>query len=304
MQTKLYWQVALLLAVALCSRSALAAAEKVSPNDLPKKVMDCLGARFKTMEIVSAEKEIEGGKVVYDIELKQEGRKVETDIQDDGTMLEIEKEIVEEKWPKELMAGLKAAHPDPKVIEVMKVCKVHGKQEVPDHFEVTIETADAKHSELLFTLDGKPMKEEASSSSAEAPSEEDVAIDKLPTAVKAAIKAKFPKAKMHSAEQGKEDGKPIYEVSLKQNKQNIDVTLVPDGTILSFEKTIAASEMPKAMSETLESKYPQAKIKVVEETWEHDQLTGFEATIVTKDKKTVEVMFDPKGKIVSNKAEG
>ena len=305
MQTRSCWKFAAIAIIAIGPRPSFAAAEKVAPGDLPKKVMDTLNSRFSKMEIVSAEKETEGGEIIYDVELKQKGRKFETDIRDDGTMLEIEKQIVEKKWSKELMAGIKAAQPNPKIVEVMQVFKVHGKQEVPDHFEVTLKSTNDKHSELLFALDGKPMKEEAStSSSKEAPSDEEVAVDKLPRAVKAAIESRFPKAKITKAEKGHEDGKDIIEVSLKQDKQNIDVTLIPDGKILSFEKTIAVSEMPRTMSETLKAKYPQAHIKLVEEIWELDKLTGFEATVVTKDKKTIEIMFDPKGKPVSDKTEG
>ena len=92
-------------------------------------------------------------------------------------------------------------------------------------------------------------------------------------------------------------------MSINEEKHNIDVTLTTDGKILGFEKSISKAEQPKAMSETLKSKYQDATIKLTEEVWEHDKLTGYEVTLVTKDKKTLEIMFDRKGKLVSDKKE-
>jgi hypothetical protein len=42
----------------------------------------------------------------------------------------------------------------------MEVNLVKNEVETPDHYEVTIETADKKSQEVLITLDGKSFKEE------------------------------------------------------------------------------------------------------------------------------------------------
>ncbi len=42
----------------------------------------------------------------------------------------------------------------------MEVNKVMGKEEKPEHYEATIETAEKKKLEVIVSLDGKTIKEE------------------------------------------------------------------------------------------------------------------------------------------------
>jgi uncharacterized membrane protein YkoI len=127
--------------------------------------------------------------------------------------------------------------------------------------------------------------------------EEKVPLDKLPKAVTDAVKAKFEGAELVKASKEKEDGKELYEVVIKHKGHNIDVTVTPEGKIASVEKEIEAKDLPKPVSEALDAKYPKATIKKAEEVSEGDNLT-YEALIVTADNKTIEVVLDPKGKIV------
>jgi uncharacterized membrane protein YkoI len=135
-------------------------AEKIAPDKLPKAVLDTIKGRLPGADITSAEKEIEDGKVVYDIELKHNGRKYEMDILADGTLIEIEKEIALKDVPRAVTAALKAKYPKATVKEVMEVNKVKGKTETPDHYEVTLKTG-GKEMEVLVSLDGKSVKSEA-----------------------------------------------------------------------------------------------------------------------------------------------
>src|SRR5437879_2104073 len=84
--------------------------------------------------------------------------------------------------------------------------------------------------------------------------EEKVPLDKLPQAVVDAVKAKFPKAKLVSAEKETDDGKTVYEVAIKNDKQSIEVTLTPEGKIIEIEKQIAAKDLPKAVADALKAK--------------------------------------------------
>lgn len=128
--------------------------------------------------------------------------------------------------------------------------------------------------------------------------EEKVPLDKLPKAVVDAVKAKFPDAKLVSAEKELEDGKPVYEVAIKDKDQNIEVTVTPEGKIILIEKEIAAKDLPKAVAEAMEKKYPKATIKKLEEIIKDDKVTSYEALIVTAEKKNLEVRFDPSGKFL------
>src|SRR5437868_14351659 len=87
------WSGVAVAGLVLLASAARADDKKVPLDKVPKPVMDAIKARFPGADITSVEKEKEGDKVVYDIELKQQGRKYEMDIQEDGTVLEIEKEV-------------------------------------------------------------------------------------------------------------------------------------------------------------------------------------------------------------------
>jgi biopolymer transport protein ExbD len=123
--------------------------------------------------------------------------------------------------------------------------------------------------------------------------EKKVELDKVPKAVREAVKKRFPKAKVTAAAQEGEAGKKVYEVTLKQDGKNIDVTIKPDGTIELIEKEIAFSDLPKAVSASLEKKYPEATYKIIEEVIKveggKETLSYYEALLVTKGKKTLEV---------------
>ena len=90
-----------LLAASVLSAAPARAAEKdkKSKADLPQKVKASLDRRFPGADLTAAEKETENGNVVFDLELKHEGRKYEMDVKEDGTILEIEKEVKAEGRP-------------------------------------------------------------------------------------------------------------------------------------------------------------------------------------------------------------
>jgi hypothetical protein len=132
--------------------------KKISLDKVPKEVMDSVKARFPGADISSVEKETEDGEVVYDFELKHDGRKYEMDIKADGTITEIEKEVAAKDVPESVTNALKAKYPNATIKEVMEVNKVKGKEEKPDHYEVLIVTADNKKLEVEVSLDGKNVK--------------------------------------------------------------------------------------------------------------------------------------------------
>ncbi len=304
MQTAMRSAIVMITVVALSVAIARAAEEKIYPSDLPKSVAESLNARFPGLKINSAVRETDSeGRVVYDVELNQNGRRFETDIENDGTMLEVEKQIMKRDWSRALNSTVGAKYPKGKITEVLEVNKVIGGKEVPDHLEVTIETSDKREAEMLVSLDGKTETHEASgeTSPPAASAEEDVKPADLPSVVRNALKSKFPQAEIKSAEKGTEDGKPIFEVSIKNEHHDIDVTLSPAGEILSFEKTLKMNDRPKPMKESLAAKFPHASIKLIEEVWEHGKLTGYEGTLVTADKKKVDVTFNTEGKLIEDK---
>jgi hypothetical protein len=289
------------IVAALVGSQVQASEVKIKTEDLPKKVTESLHTRFPELTITSAAKETDaGGKTVFDIELKHKDRKYETDIQEDGVMLEVEKEIASKNWSKDLQHTIEGKYPKAKITEVMEVNKVVDKREVADHLEVTAETPDKKSVEVLTSLDGKTIRKDEQAESAPAGGDEKIKPQDLPKAVSDAVHKKYPRAEITGAEKGNEDGQQIYEVSVKSEKRNIDITFSPQGEVLSIEKTLLESERPAELTKSLSAKYPHATVKLIEEVWEKDKMTGYEATIVTADKKSIELDFDPHGKLIED----
>src|SRR6266480_1118590 len=123
--------------------------------------------------------------------------------------------------------------------------------------------------------------------------EEKFPLDKLPKAVTEAVKKRFPKGEMTEAAKESENGKTVYEVTVKDGGTKIDVTLTPDGTITMLEKEVAAKDLPKEVTEAVEKKYPKATYKLAEEVIKvedgKEKLSYYEVVVVTADKKTLEI---------------
>ncbi|QEL19470.1 PepSY-like domain-containing protein [Limnoglobus roseus] len=131
--------------------------------------------------------------------------------------------------------------------------------------------------------------------------EEKIALDKLPKAVTAAVKKRFPKAEMVEAAKETEGDKTEYEVSLKDGTTKMDVMLSPDGKITLIEKVIDDKNLPKAVTAALAAKYPKATTKLAEEVVKvvdgKETLDFYEVILVAADKKTYEVQITADGTI-------
>lgn len=128
--------------------------------------------------------------------------------------------------------------------------------------------------------------------------EEKVALDKLPKAVLKAVKAKFKSAELVSAATEKDNGKLVYEIVIKDKGQNVDVSVTPEGKIVSYERTIDVRDLPRQVKDAIKSKYPRAKMERAEELHKKDKVS-FEVVIATGDKK-MEVVLDREGKILNS----
>lgn len=65
--------------------------------------------------------------------------------------------------------------------------------------------------------------------------QENVPINRLPSPVTAAIKNRFPKSELLSAEKDLENGKVKYEVKVRSDGQNYDIDVTPSGKIIKVE---------------------------------------------------------------------
>jgi len=129
-------------------------------------------------------------------------------------------------------------------------------------------------------------------------------LDKIPKKVMDALKAKFPKAEIHKWTKEKEGDVTVYDIEFKQDKQKFEADIKEDGTIMNWEKEIAAKDLPDAVKKAVEKKYPKSTLKECMEVREikdkKEKLEGYEIVLVTADKKDVEVTVGPDGKILED----
>ncbi len=133
--------------------------------------------------------------------------------------------------------------------------------------------------------------------------EEKVALGKLPKPVIHAVKARFKGAQVTGASQETEDGKSVYEVTIRHDGQKADVTLSPQGEILLIEKEIVAQNLPEMVSKALEERYPKATYRVAEQIIkverEKEKLAYYEVLLATSERNLLEVQVTVEGKIVN-----
>jgi len=132
--------------------------------------------------------------------------------------------------------------------------------------------------------------------------EEKLPLDKVPKAIKATIAKRFPKADLVGASKETENGKTEFEVSIKDGAAKIDATFDAEGNLLVFEKEIASKDLPKAVRDAIEVKYPKSTIKLAEEVVKvkdgKEKLEFYEAIVDTADKKSFELQVASDGKII------
>ena len=129
-------------------------------------------------------------------------------------------------------------------------------------------------------------------------------LDKIPKAVMDALKEKFPKAEILKWTKEKEGDDDVYDIEFKENGRACEADIKEDGTYINYEKAIEAKDLPKAVSNAVEKKYPKATLKeIMEETevkGKDEKLSAYEVVLVTADKKEVELRLSPDGKILED----
>jgi hypothetical protein len=135
------------------------AAADLELDKIPKVVMDALKARFPDAEIHKWSKEKEGDIVVYDIEFKQQDRKFEADIKEDGTIHNWEKEIAAEDLPEAVKKTAEEKYPNSTHKEIMEITAVKDGEDVLEGYEIVLETADKKEVEIAVAPDGRILEE-------------------------------------------------------------------------------------------------------------------------------------------------
>jgi hypothetical protein len=133
--------------------------DKLDLHKIPKKVMDALKAKFPKAEIHKWTSAKEGDDIVYDIEFKQEGRKFEADIKENGTYINFEREIAAKDLPAAVKKAVEKLYPKSTLKDIMEIIEVKGKDEKLDGYEIVLDTAGKKEVEVTVAPDGKILED-------------------------------------------------------------------------------------------------------------------------------------------------
>lgn len=130
---------------------------------------------------------------------------------------------------------------------------------------------------------------------------DEIKLSDLPAAVKAAVAKKFPKGKLATAEKEEEEGVTLYQVSLTNNKKDIEIALHENGEIVWTAIDFPVDKLPKAIKDAIHKAHPKAKITSASEIFVpkdgKDLLAHYEVEISTNNK--IERVLDvlPNGEI-------
>ncbi len=142
-----------------------------------------------------------------------------------------------------------------------------------------------------FVLAALPVKAE----------EKKISPGELPDAVIKAVKKRFHEAEIRGA--SKETGKKgtVFEVALKRGREELEVSLNPEGKILEIESKIDVKDLPEHIRKSIEHKYPGAKLAKVEKIQKGDEEPSYEVVVAPK---SFEVKVDHHGKLAGDRKDG
>ena len=133
--------------------------DKPDTNQIPKKVMDGLKAKFPKPEIDKWTKEKEGEIFIYDYEFKQVGQKFEADIKEDGTIHNWEKAITIKDLPAAVRITVDKMYPKASLKEIMQITAVKDGKDELEGYEIVLRTNDKKDVEVTVAPDGKILED-------------------------------------------------------------------------------------------------------------------------------------------------
>ena len=127
--------------------------------------------------------------------------------------------------------------------------------------------------------------------------DEKIEIKDLPKVAVEALKAKFPKAEIVGAEIEMKAGKKIFDIKIKEEKHELSVEINEEGKIVEIQKKIEAKDLPKAVADAIEAKFPKSKIDEAKEVT-IGEVVSFKVKVTTAENSHFRLELDATGKIL------
>ena len=133
--------------------------------------------------------------------------------------------------------------------------------------------------------------------------EKPVPLDRIPTEIVDALLSRFPNARIDKCTRTSEGGAIVYDIELHQkNGRRAEADIKEGGVYVNYEQEIDASDLPRAVRDAIDKKYPKSILKEnMQETevkGKSERLSAYEIVLETAGHKRVEVRVSPEGKIL------
>jgi hypothetical protein len=132
--------------------------------------------------------------------------------------------------------------------------------------------------------------------------EEKIPLHRVPRAVMASAKARFPGAEIKQATKETEDGEPVFALGMKHHRHNVDVTLKVDGTVVLVETDVPAKEVPKVVLQAVLQSYPGATVRGAESVIKGPEVKKkadyYQFYLLIAGERPALVKVDPDGKVL------
>ncbi len=126
--------------------------KKIKKSDLPAAVQKTADEQSKGATVKGYSTEVEDGKTLYEVELTVNGHSKDVSMSPEGSVVEVEEEVVLDSLPAEVRAGLQKKAGAGKITKVESLTK-QGKLVA---YEAQVRT-NGKKSEVQVGPDGKPL---------------------------------------------------------------------------------------------------------------------------------------------------
>lgn len=121
----------------------------------------------------------------------------------------------------------------------------------------------------------------------------------LPAPVRAAVHKAFAQPKIVSVDEEKEEGHIVYEVKVKQDGHLIELSISPEGTVLSEERVVKLEEAPDFVRRAVTA--AGGKVETVEQVTEGG-VVKYEAVVRKTDKSRLELVISADGGVETKPA--
>jgi hypothetical protein len=129
--------------------------EKVPLDKVPAAVTNAVKKKFPSAKIEEATKEVEDGKTTYEIGIEQDEHDITVSLKEDGTILEIEKEIAVKDLPSAVTGAIAAKYPRGTLKKAEEVTK--GEKVT---YEVIVVPESKKAREVVLDRAGKILEDD------------------------------------------------------------------------------------------------------------------------------------------------